>query len=204
MIKYYIAKLFRKLVPTAIKGSKIDKKAHISAGNTILYSEIGRYSYTSYDTQILYATIGKFCSIGSDCKIGGAGHPMHLISTSPTFYSRKNVFHKKFAEHVYEPYIRTYIGNDVWIGQNVLVKSGVSIGDGAVIGMGSVVTKNVGPYEVWAGNPAKFIRYRFDEEVRDVLTAIEWWKFDDEKLNEFMQKFHNPAELVKYYKKYEA
>lgn len=201
MTKYYIAKIIRKCKLSAIKGSCIDKKAYISGGNTVLNCTIGRYTYTSYDTQIYYADIGNFCSIGGNCKIGGAGHPLEWVSASPLFQNGKNVFGKHFAEHPYQPFARISIGNDVWIGQNVLIKSGVSIGDGAVVGMGAVVTKNIGPYEIWGGNPARFIRKRFDDETINYLEETKWWLWDDEKIEEYSSTFASIdrfCDMVKY------
>lgn len=184
MIEYYAAKILKKLSLSAVKDSKIDKQAYISGGNTILCSEIGKYTYTGYDVSILYTMIGRFCSIASDCKIGAASHPMHWVSTSPLFHQGKNVFNKHFAQHEYEPYVYTQIGNDVWIGQNALIKGGVNIGNGAVIGMGAVVTKDIGAYEIWAGNPAKLIRKRFDDNTIRQLEEIQWWLWDDEKIRQ--------------------
>jgi len=94
---------------------------------------------------------------------------MDRVSSSPAFHRGRNVLGKNFAHHPPEGALDTYIGNDVWIGSNCLVKSGVRIGDGAVLGMGSVLTKDVGDYEVWAGNPAKIIRRRFDVETASDL-----------------------------------
>lgn len=74
---------------------------------------------------------------------------------------------------------------------------GVTIGDGAVIGAGSVVTKDVGPYEIWAGNPARFIRKRFDDETIEKLLESQWWNWDDEKLKQYGEKFQSPEEFVK-------
>lgn len=189
MIKYYFAKMLKKMRLNAIKKSKIDKKARISSGNTILCSEIGAYSYTSYDVSILHAKIGRFCSIGSNVKIGAAGHPLDWVSSSPMFHSGRNMFRKHLAQNEYNPYSETIIGNDVWIGQNVLIKSGVAIGNGAVIGMGSVVTKNVGAYEIWAGNPAKLIRKRFDDETITRLEEMQWWFWDEDKIRQYGEDF---------------
>ena len=73
------------------------------------------------------------------------------------------------------------IGNDVWIGLNTTILSGISIGDGAIIGAESLVTKNVGPYEIWGGNPAKFIKKRFDDDTIQKLLEIKWWDWEDRK-----------------------
>lgn len=76
----------------------------------------------------------------------------------------------------------TTIGNDVWIGSRAIILGGTNIADGAVIGSGSVVTKDIGPYEIWAGNPAKFIRKRFDDQTIEKLLESKWWDWSDEKL----------------------
>lgn len=78
-----------------------------------------------------------------------------------------------------------------------LSSGGVTIGDGAVIGAGSIVTKDVGPYEIWAGNPARFIRKRFDDETIEKLLESQWWNWDDEKLKMYGEKFQSPEEFVK-------
>lgn len=196
MIKYYLAKGLKRIKLSAIKSSVIDRNARILGGNTILCSEIGAYSYTGYDTQILFTKVGKYCSIGSNCKIGGAGHPLNWVSTSPLFHNGRNIFGKHFAQNEYNPYSEVIIGNDVWIGQEVLIKGGVSIGNGAVIGMGAVVTKNIGPYEIWAGNPARFIRKRFDDETIERLEKMRWWLWDENKVSQYGELFSNVEEFV--------
>ena len=89
---------------------------------------------------------------------------------------------KNFARHEFEIFKRTSIGNDVWIGNRVMIKAGVKIADGAVVGMGSIVTKDIGPYEIWAGNPAKLIRKRFDDGTITILEDMKWWEWNDEKI----------------------
>ena len=126
---------------------------------------IGKRSYISENSSVLYCDIGNYVSIASNCFIGGASHPVDWVSTSPVFQDCRSVLKQKINCKPYDPYTRTIIGNDVWIGTHSLIKAGVSIGDGAVIGMGSVVTHDVGPYEIWAGNPARMIRRRFKRKV---------------------------------------
>ena len=196
MLKYYFVKMRKKFKGSAIKNSLINKKARISGGNTILCSEIGAYSYTGYDTQILFCKIGRYCSIGSDCKIGGGGHPLDWVSTSPLFHSGKNVFKKHFAQNEYNPHTEITIGNDVWIGQDVIIKGGISIGNGAVIGMGAVVTKNVGAYEIWGGNPAKFIRKRFDDETIAELISKQWWNLSDDEIKKYGEIMNEPKKFL--------
>ena len=91
----------------------------------------------------------------------------------------------------YNPFAETIIGNDVWVGSHCLIRAGVKISDGAVIGMGSVLTHDVGPYEVWAGNPAKLIKKRFTDEEIEKLVKTEWWQWSEEKIQKYSDKFNN-------------
>jgi acetyltransferase-like isoleucine patch superfamily enzyme len=103
----------------------------------------------------------------------------------------------KFASHKYLPVVRTTVGNDVWIGEGVFVKAGITIGDGAVIGMGAVITKDVPPYSIVAGNPARFIRFRFDNDVVEALLEMKWWNFPDSELFRLGASFNDPRALLR-------
>ena len=195
---YYYSKFFKKIVRgKCIVNSDIHKTAKINSGATIVDSTIGRYSYTCYDDEIVNCEIGQFCSISDEVVIGGAEHPMDWVSTSPVF---QNVKHsgpkKKFAEFAYEGIKRTVIGNDVWIGRRAIIKAGVRIGDGAVIGSGSVVTKDVPPYAIIGGVPAKVIKYRFDEGSIQALLLSKWWDLDDDELSKHAQYIDNPKAFL--------
>ena len=126
---------------------------------------------------------------------------MHFVSTSPVFLSHKDSVKAKFALHDYLPKLKTIVGDDVWIGERVLIKAGVKIGVGAVIGMGAVVTKDVEAYSIVAGNPAKHIRYRFDDAVREGLLKSEWWKASDADLLTWGRLFNDPHAFLKKGKK---
>ena len=117
-------------------------------------------------------------------------------STSPVFQKGRNAFGKNFSELEYEPYSVTKIGHDVWIGAHSLIKGGVVIGDGAVIGMGSVVTHDVPPYTVVAGNPAREIKKRFDDDTADLLTELKWWDLDESRLSEIAPYFNDPVAVT--------
>lgn len=198
-IYYILCRLINRR-PASVKNSIIDKQASIGNAAQVVDSKIGRYTYV-YESKIINCDIGAFCSIAADCTIGGASHPITWISTSPVFYSGRNVFGKNFSDNNFESYAKTKIGNDVWIGSKCLIKGGISIGDGAIIGMGSVVTHDVPPYEIWAGNPAKFIRKRFDDETIRHLQKIQWWDFPEEKLHCVGKYFDSPDLFINKMKK---
>ena len=194
-MKYGVARVLNRK-PNAIRGSVIDKTASVGNGAQIVNCKIGRYSYI-YGSSAVETEIGSFCSIAAGTSIGGGSHPTNWVSSSPVFYKGRNVLKTNFSQNEYKEFKKTTIGNDVWIGSNCRIKGGVTIGHGAVIGMGSVVTKDIPPYEIWAGNPAKLIRKRFDDETIEKLLATKWWELPDEKLKEFGDLFNDPKELIK-------
>lgn len=168
-----------------LQDSKIDKRAAICSGTRFYQSKMEKYSYVGRHSLVSNTTIGKFTSIAENCYIGGAKHPIEWVASSPCFCSGKNILRKNFATNPYNPYEETKIGNDVWIGEGVKIKAGVTIGDGAVVGMGSIVTKDLEPYGIYAGNPAKLIRKRFDDVTIEELLKVQWWDWDDEKIERY-------------------
>lgn len=150
-----------------------------------MYS-VGRFSHGEPTvlrwTEKATLNIGSFCSIAKGVTIIVDGeHNPAMVSTYPFNWVLKEF--KNFPGH---PSTKgdVVIGNDVWIGANALILSGVHIGDGAVIGACSVVTKDVEPYTIVAGNPAKMIRKRFDEETINKLLKIRWWDWDIQRIKE--------------------
>lgn len=129
-------------------------------------------------------SIGKFCSIAQGVTIFlGGNHNVDWLTTYPFNVLDSDFSNgKKIKGH---PTTKgdVVIGNDVWIGRNVTIMSGVKIENGAVIGAGAVVTKNIGAYEVWAGNPAKFIKKRFNQNTIDYLNNLNWWNWNTQKIN---------------------
>lgn len=180
-----------------IQEAVIDKTAAICSGVRFYRGKIGKYSYIGNNSFVSDTDIGSFTSISTDCYIGGTTHPIEWVSTSPVFHKWDNILKKNFARHEFEIFKRTQIGNDVWIGNRVMIKAGVKVADGAVIGMGSIVTKDVGPYEIWAGNPARMIRKRFDDETVNALLEIRWWEWDDKRIGENAEFFTEPSKLIK-------
>ena len=196
-LSYYWGKFVQLyLTPKIIRQCSIDRSARVCSGAILNDVTIGRYSYVGHKTAINQCSIGQFCSIAGDCVIGGSGHPVEWVSTSPIFHTRRNVLGKSFGSQTYQLRKQTIIGNDVWIGTNVLIKSGVSIGDGAVIGMGSVVTKDVPDYEIWAGNPAKRIRTRFDEKTANELKLSRWWDRSEREIEALAEYVSDPVSFL--------
>ena len=188
----------------------IDKKSVLRGNNKILReveiygSEIDKYSYINFNTVVSNSKIGKFTSIGSNCTIGAAKHPIDYLSTSPYTYSNSvkeislNIF--KFNS-VFESYEKeTLVGNDCWIGNNVIVMQGVEIGNGSIIGAGSIVTKNVPEYCIALGSPAKVIKKRFSDEKLKILqqrNLDNWWDLDVEQLMELNKYFNENSDWYK-------
>jgi acetyltransferase-like isoleucine patch superfamily enzyme len=195
-VSYFFSKLIKKVYLPAIKNSGLDKKAKICSGSHIVNSKIGRYSYVGNYSSIIDCEIGQFCSISDYCAIGGMSHPLDWVSTSPVMYSGRNCLRTNFSDLPYNASKHTVIENDVWIGDGCHIKAGVHLSTGCVIGMGSVLTKDVGPYEIWAGNPAKLIRKRFDDVTIDKLLKTEWWNWPDEKIKKYAQFANDPERFI--------
>lgn len=167
--------------------SKLDGKCCFEGRNcvgirTILYSsELGYGSYVGNDNLFVCVKVGRYCSIGNNIKVIHLTHPTYGVSTHPAFYSTDSAVFTYVDEDKEKESLCTKdgwhceIGNDVWIGSHVLIRGGVKIGDRAVIAMGSVATKNVPPYAVVGGVPARIIKYRFEQEKINSLMKLQWW-----------------------------
>lgn len=191
--EFLYSKILKKLKGRALRNVKKGREVKIYSGCHIVDSVIGDFTYCSYDTKINKAKIGKFCSIASRVTIGAAEHPMDWISTSPVFEDVKNSgTNVKFATEKLPLVKTTTIGHDVWIGEGAMIKQGITIGNGAVIGAMAMVTKDVPPYAIAAGIPAKVIRYRFDEDTIKAIQESEWWNYSDDKLKEMGKNIRNP------------
>lgn len=198
---FLLSKFIHKMNISSCRKCDIHNLSKIGSFGNFILLNLDRYSYVGDNCVIVNTTIGSFCSIANNCIIGGASHPMQWVSTSPVFYSGRNILKKNFSNIDFIDEHQTSIGHDVWIGNNVLIKAGVTIGNGAVIGMGSVVTKNVPSYEVWAGNPAKKIKQRFDDNLKKKIEETNWYNLSDYKLAKLADYIRNPEAFLDKYNK---
>ncbi len=150
-------------------------------------SLLGAYSYVSSFSVVNATDIGKFCSIAHGSFIGLWEHNTFTSTHSFYLYETSGGFVKGYKDYEQDK-IRTSLGNDVWIGANVVVKKGVNIGSGSIVGAGSVVTKDVEPFCIVFGNPAKKYKYRFNEKDRKFLLESQWWNFEREVIQDMVDK----------------
>lgn len=177
--------------------SKFTSSSQILAFAKILNVNLKEYSRIGYNCNISNCTIGKFSAIGRNCNIGLGRHPTDLLSTRNLFYKKE-----KLSPHWAKPIsfnesLPISIGNDVWIGINTIILDGVTISDGAIVAAGSVVTKDVPPYAIVGGTPAKIIKYRFDEETIQKLIKLRWWELTDEQISKQLQIFNEKVTIEK-------
>lgn len=134
---------------------------------------IGNHSYLNRGTIVGSGRIGNFCSIAYGCQIGMARHPTDYVTTSPKLFGPENLLG---VPAFHEPYSSPpHIGSDVWIGSAAQVLQGVTVGDGAIVAAGAVVTRDVEPFAIVGGVPARFVRYRFSREKIECLQQLRWW-----------------------------
>lgn len=189
------------------KTSTFEGKNRIGRGSIVLNSSFGYGSYIGNNCIIANTIIGRFCSIASRVEMVTGTHPTKdFVSTHPSFFSLNPPAGDSFVKECRFDEFRTTpsglsleIGSDVWIGHNVKLLEGVTIGHGAIIAAGSVVTKDVPPYAIVGGVPAKIIRNRFDDEDIEALLRIEWWKLPLERIKDMANDFDNIKKFIAKY-----
>lgn len=169
--------------------SELDKHVFIGMDTSLNNVKMGKHSYVNSNSHLRNVKIGNFTSIGSNVIIGVGTHPTSLVSTHPAFYSNNKGFKTYADKNYFDEYPYVEIGNDVWIGSRATILGNVKIGDGAIIAYGAVVTKDVPPYAIVGGIPAKIIKYRFSTEIIERLLHIKWWNMDSSVLEKFFLFF---------------
>jgi len=179
--------------PTAtLKDCTLGHYTEVGARTKLLEVQMSDYSYVVNDSDIAYATIGKFCSIAAMTRINPGNHPMQRASQSHFTYRASAYFPGEPDEADFFAWRRAHrvtIGHDVWIGHGAIVLPGRTIGDGAVVAAGAIVTRNVAPYSIVGGNPARPIHPRFPANIAARMQALAWWNWPHETLREALTDF---------------
>lgn len=180
-------KVIFKGLPTLNRRVVFEGYNAIYPGAVLKNCSIGKGTYIGSYSKVGNTKIGRYCTIADNVRISLGRHPSDtFVSIHPAFFSTHKqggftfVNTQKFEEHVTAKNSKYFveIGNDVWIGNNVLIMDGVTIGDGAIIAAGAVVNKDVAPYAIVGGLPAKFIKWRFNQKQIELLNEIKWWNKD--------------------------
>jgi phosphonate metabolism protein (transferase hexapeptide repeat family) len=191
--------------PTAkLHETKLGAYCEVGARTILHEVTMDDYSYVVNDAQITYTGIGKFCSIAAMTRINPGNHPTHRATQAHFTYRASAYFEGENDDTEFFAWRRSHhieIGHDVWIGHGAIVLPGRNIGTGAVIAAGAIVTKEVAPYTIVGGNPARVIKRRFPEAIAERLSELQWWDWDHETLRRALPDFRKldvEAFLEKY------
>lgn len=182
-----------------VSDSSFGKTVNVSSDVTLLSTEVGDYTYIGPGCVMSNVKIGRYCSIAPQVYIGLGTHPSRkFVSTHPIFYLNRLSLGWSIADRDYlSEFSPTDVGNDVWIGLRAAIRDGVTIGDGAIIGAGAVIVKDVPPYTIWGGVPARQIRERFSRVEIDFLLTFRWWEKDENWIRRNFRRLHDISELMK-------
>ena len=175
----------------SVRATTFGRFCEVGARTKVAESVFGDYSYVVNDSDIICTTLGKFCSIAAQTRINPGNHPLKRVMMSHVGY-RSSAYGLGNDDAAFFEWRRSTpvtLGNDVWIGHGAVVLPGVSIGTGAAVGAGSIVTKDVPPFAIVVGNPARVLRLRFSEAVVAALLSIAWWDWPHERLRVAMGDF---------------
>jgi len=203
-------KLWKRVVfdkNVTVRRAEFEGNNYVYRNASIKDSFVGFGTYIGNNSRLTDVRCGRFCSIADNLKTGFSAHPttQNITSSLPFYmdvkkkfgfsYTDKTLFHEIDREAV--PGFKVVIGNDVWIGSGVMIMDGVTIGDGAVIAAGAVVTKDVAPYTIAGGVPAKPIKKRFSDADIEKLMRLRWWECTDEsELRDYAKKFADPESFL--------
>lgn len=185
--------------------SSFTRKSGLRYGAKLFNVHMGDYSSVGIDSKISNAIIGRYTVIAREVYVGVGAHPTNFLTAHSIFYKNSPWgFHPEWVKRIdYNESPVCHIGNDVWIGTRAIIMDGVNVSDGAIVAAGSVVTKDVPPYAVVGGVPAKVIKYRFPQEMIDCLLDIQWWNLPDNEITKVIDIFHikNPTleDLKRYF-----
>lgn len=191
---------------SVVKDCVFGRYTEIGIRNRISETTMGDYSYTGVDCEIWCTDIGKFSNIASHVRINATKHPMwratlhHFTYRAGDYWpdaANESEFFEWRREH------KVHIGNDTWLGHGCIILPGVTVGDGAVIGAGAVVSKDVAPYQIVGGVPAKLIRERFDAETAQRLDKLAWWDWEHDQLRNALDDFRS-LDIEQFLKKHNA
>ncbi|MGN8153068.1 DapH/DapD/GlmU-related protein [Agrobacterium sp. 22094] len=187
-----------------VVNSKLGRYIEVSERCRIEEVDMDDYSYIMQDGAVWCATIGKFVNIAASVRINATNHPMSRATLHHFTYRAHNYWDDAQDETEFfaaRRARRVVIGHDVWIGHGATILPGVTIGNGAVVGAGAVVSKDVAPYTIVGGVPAKLIRRRFAEEIGERMDRLAWWDWDHVRLRAALDDFRSleaEAFLAKY------
>ncbi|UJF26165.1 CatB-related O-acetyltransferase [Planococcus sp. 107-1] len=216
IVRIYSIYLSRKTKSIINRKVLLNRETELEGYNKVGYkssisnTKIGYLTYIGEHSKLNNCNIGRFCSLADNVQIIVGKHPSHtFVSTHPSFYTKENYILKSFnidksfseISYIDENRRVVNIGNDVWIGSGVKIIDGISIGDGAIIATGAIVTKNVGPFEIWGGVPAKKIKDRFTANQKEQLSQIKWWNRKNEWLKEYSDSFSDIDQFISVQKK---
>lgn len=199
----------RKFKNSEIHTKSVSTQAQIGE-NSVIYEGVdikdkvvlGKYNLVNKNTLIRSANTGNYVSIGPNCQIGMPEHPTDHMSTSPFIYNKYRSIIELYSWSEFQK--APIIGNDVWIGGNTIILQGVKIGNGAIVAAGAVVTKDVEPYSIVGGVPAKLIKKRYDEETIHYLLDLKWWDMPIKELRKYKYLFEAGSEWQEKLKEVEV
>jgi phosphonate metabolism protein (transferase hexapeptide repeat family) len=177
-----------------LRDAKIGRCCEVLGDTMIEYSELGDFSYLGAGCMVSDATIGRFCAIAAQVRLGAPNHPLdrpsqHRFTYCPEYYAEAAQRDHDFFKNRRTD--RLLIGHDVWIGHGVIVLPGITVGNGAVLAAGAVVSRDVEPYTIVGGVPARHIRERFNRDIAARLSRIAWWNWPFEIIMERLVDFQS-------------